>query len=486
MLRRAVHLFYGSSLFTLPWIGLGLVSWLTGVDIGAGLQPSWLLLALAVVLVASVQVKRLGAAAALVDFWSGIPSCWRMGAGLAVLAVLVSGSGLLVARVQEPVWIVGSRYLRQVIQLVVMGFFVLWPALWTRGVSRWSWTIRLLLISALVQAGYGLLQGVSFYHSNWLYPQLERVFTSNPAILSGSCQLYLGNVFRDVPRLRGTACEPLYLGNYLLMVMPWIWVAGQSGRKRGIAGLVLGLLLLGTWSRGAWLGFLVQAVTGVILVFRVRRVRPGDCSPARIPGSNTTRWLFGSLMVLLLGLGLALGPEALLMPLERVLQSFSRLDWSNLTRFYSMQAAWRAFSLSPWVGVGWGQFAWHFPVLADPMGLQSQFDWPMVNNFPLQILCETGVLGFLVFLGSAVGLGRAVLLRLHDPDRSTQMVIPAALAVVGVWTQLLTFSQYNLPHVWVALGLLLAALRDDSLPCRGPNRGMEAGGGPSVSAGGIP
>jgi hypothetical protein len=30
--------------------------------------------------------------------------------------------------------------------------------------------------------------------------------------------------------------------------------------------------------------------------------------------------------------------------------------------------------------------------------------------------------------------------------------------VAGVWSQLLTFSQYNLPHIWVSLGLLLAAL----------------------------
>ena len=36
------------------------------------------------------------------------------------------------------------------------------------------------------------------------------------------------------------------------------------------------------------------------------------------------------------------------------------------------------------------------------------------------------------------------------------------MATCAVWLQLLTFSQYNLPHIWVAPGLLLAALADRS------------------------
>jgi hypothetical protein len=44
-----------------------------------------------------------------------------------------------------------------------------------------------------------------------------------------------------------------------------------------------------------------------------------------------------------------------------------------------------------------------------------------------------------------------------DPDGRRRLVASAA-AAAGVWGQLLTFSQYNLPHIWVALGLLMAAL----------------------------
>ena len=154
-----------------------------------------------------------------------------------------------------------------------------------------------------------------------------------------------------------------------------------------------------------------------------------------------------------------LGPERLLLPLQRLAQSFSERDWSNLTRLYSMQAAWRAFLLSPVVGIGWGQFGWHFPLLVDAAGLQSQFTWPVVNSFPLQILCETGVTGFAVFSVATAALARAAVRGFRDPRRRAR-VTACAVATVGVWLQLLTFSQYNLPHVWLAPGVLLAALAD--------------------------
>ena len=156
------------------------------------------------------------------------------------------------------------------------------------------------------------------------------------------------------------------------------------------------------------------------------------------------------------------GGDAWQYPLRRVAQSLDGGDWSNLTRLYSMQAAWRAFLLSPVVGVGWGQFAFHFPLLVDPLGLQSQFTWPVVNNVPLLVLCETGLArpgG-----GGLAGLaGRPLDLAIAWPrgTRATRARLAAiAAATLAIAVQLLTFSQYNLPHIWVAPGLLLAALRE--------------------------
>ncbi len=426
-----------ASMATLPWIGIGVLKLLTGRDLGGGLQPSWVLLA-----VASITAYRV-----LRDPGPGsVPLAWRRLTLAAAGALLLSAAGIVWAPGVAEGTAAWNRYLKQIVQIIIMAFFLAWPALWVRGGDRWRLVARILVLAALGQAAYGLLQYVHWYHPGDLLPVLETAFTSNPSILSGSEQLHIGDSFRDLPRLRGTACEPLYLGNFLLMVIPLVAVTAWSRGVRLVCTAALVVLLVLTWPRGAWLAGATALAVGFVL------------APPRTPQQR--RRLLGGL-ALVAGVGglmaLALGPERFGLPLERLAQGLSQRDWSNLTRLYSMQAGWRAFLLSPLVGVGWGQFAWHFPVLVDTAGLQSQFTWPVVNNFPLQILAETGLTGLGVLVAATAGLARATW-----RARRRGLVRLTALACLGVWLQLLFFSQYNLPHIWVAPGLLLAALADRS------------------------
>lgn len=468
MFARSITVFYAATLLTLPWAGLGLVHLFSGRDLGAGFQPAYLLLAvtlgLCLLTVRRGDFHQSGSRKIMAA--ESVPRAWIWAAGAVGVAVLLSGLGIWRTPAAQPLSALWLRYGKQVLQLAIMACFLFFPAVWTRGPQRWNLTLRCLALGALFQVVYGCLQGLDFYYDWPLFAGLEHVFTSNPAILAGSEQLYVGDAFLNVPRLRGTICEPLYLGNYLLFVLPWlIWVAPR--RSWWLVTMVGGVLLLFlTWSRGAWLAGAAQLLLvgvmglwGSVGTWRVERV-------------------LGRLLCLAFGLALGvliigtwLGWGALALPLQRLVQSFSQQDWSNLTRLFSMQAAWRAFLGSPVWGVGWGQFGFHFPLLVDPMGLQSQFSWPVVNNFPLAILCETGVLGLGVFLTIMIRLANQVrtclagLFHGADPDR--RRVRAAAVAVAGVWLQMLTFSQYNLPHIWVAVGLLLAALQDvspESLP----------------------
>ncbi len=451
------EMFYGGSLLTLPWVGVGLVHFLSGKDLGSGLQPSWAFLAIAI-LVASLRIA--------VFANSDRKSLWRPKVPLSflviffgsLLVVLLSGFGLLVAPSLEPLSSAWWRWGRQIIQLLIMLFFLAWPGLWTRGPDRWRFTLDLLFLGVLGQVIYGVFQEFNFYHPQVWFFQLEHFFTSNPSILSGSNKLYLNNVLQEIPRLRGTMCEPLYLGNFLLMAWPFLLVWRRPMPLRLGLGFVSALLLVLTWSRGAWLGALGQLLgLGLFLIYLKMREQQGGnqwSAKSRVLGSVLAIPLF-FLLVNYFANGILL---------QRLMASFNNQDWSNLTRLYSMKAAWLAFLQSPLVGVGWGQFAFHFPLLVDPMGMQSQFTWPVVNNFPLQILCEAGLVGALFFIGIFIflirkswqHLGGAVV---QGPPKHP-MVLPAALGVVGVWIQLMTFSQYNLPHIWVGLGLLLAALFD--------------------------
>ncbi len=441
MTARIVRWCCGAALVTLPWVGVGLLKLLSGRDLGAGLQPSWLLLA----------VATLAALPRAPGALHRVPRRALLLGAAGATALALSVMGLWIAPPPVALGEALLRYFKQVVQLLVMLAFLAWPALALRTDEVWRWTARMLVAGALLQAAYGALQWGHWYHPGPLLPALETVFTSNPAILSGSSQLHIADGFLDVPRLRGTACEPLYLGNYLLLALPMAWLTGWGRRAQAVVSGVLVLLLILTWSRGAWLA----AVGGVGVAGLV----------AVAGGYRLRRPSWAAVVAVGAGLGAAallLGPERMLLPAERLQQAFSSQDWSNLTRLYSMQAGWRAFLLSPVVGIGWGQFGWHFAVLVDAAGLQSQFQWPVVNSFPLQVLCETGAAGLAVLLAIAASMGTAVLRGIRE-GADTAAVRRLGLVAAGtaaVWLQLLTFSQYNLPHIWLAPGLLLAALAD--------------------------
>lgn len=457
MRESVTRIFFGLCLFTLPWAGVGTVYALTGRDIGGGLQPSWVFLAFALAYVGAgyIQKSALGGISRLAI---KTPSSLAVLTFGGILAVLVSTLGFYLAPSLENINQSWARWLRQLVQLLIMFSFVWWTAFWVNGRLRWRIVLDLLFLGALFQVAYSLAQGINFFHHLPGFDSLEFVFTSNPSILSGSERLYVNNMLQEIPRLRGTVCEPLYLGNYILMVWPFLLVWRRPLWIRWAGGTLLWSLLLLTWSRGAWLGLVVQLFL-MIFIFLIRR---GD---SRSPDQDAHRkrakiflpWLIGGALLLIVIGDFFSGGKIL----QRLLATFNNQDWSNLTRLYSMKAAWLAFLESPLVGVGWGQYAFHFPLLVDPMGLQSQFSWPVVNNFPLQILSETGVIGFGVFSWGTVLIYRSawrILLQQNNLFSGSSMVFSALIGVVGVWVQLLSFSQYNLPHIWVGLGLLLAAI----------------------------
>ncbi|MFH1844410.1 MAG: O-antigen ligase family protein [bacterium] len=438
----------------LPWIGMGAVVLITGRDLGAGFQPAYLLLAVAASLHVIAALRGPGESSRRPD---PLPRQWWVFLAASFGVVALSGVGLWLRPGEAPAAVRWLRLGKQSLQLLLMFGFLLLPLLWLRTARQWELAGRWLGVGLLFQVVYSALQTVHFFQPVGWFARLESWFTSNPSILSGSLELFLGDSFSGIPRLRGTACEPLYLGNYLLLVVPFLLLSGSGTRWRRpliVAGL---LLLLATWARGAYLAAALAVLAGLILARR-----SGDF---RLP-AGWWRWLAGGIVALAGGAVVLWGPHVVLLPFQRLWQSIDLEDWSNLTRIYSMQAGWRAFLLSPLVGVGWGQFAFHFPVLVDASGLNSQFSWPVVNNFPLQILCETGLVGFLFFMTICFLLGRSVW-RAVSPatvvgealGRSGRLrVMVMTVAVIGIWGQLLTFSQYNLPHIWVAPGFLLAAL----------------------------
>jgi hypothetical protein len=141
---------------------------------------------------------------------------------------------------------------------------------------------------------------------------------------------------------------------------------------------------------------------------------------------------------------------------EENIRNLSR-QTSNLTvgdsaqvRGVTRETAIQAFTQYPLLGVGPGNFGTYSSILEGKA---------IVNNEPLELLAETGILGllsFTLFALSLLWLAIKVLAR-YGPSE-LPMVLALLLCVVGYSVQYQTLSTLYITHVWVTIGLLLGCV----------------------------
>ncbi len=127
-------------------------------------------------------------------------------------------------------------------------------------------------------------------------------------------------------------------------------------------------------------------------------------------------------------------------------------DAPNLERLYTFQRAWEMFRAHPVFGAGLGVF------LAEEIARGNP---PLIiHSTPLWLLAETGIVGFVAFLGLGVSIVAALVARLRAPaakvdiDAVTALLVIMAFAVMAQAQELL--YQRSL---WVLLGLLIFCAR---------------------------
>ena len=427
-----------------PWVGVGLVHVVTGRALGAGVQPAYVPMLLMVF--ATVVAARRSAFAS--------SRFWWLAALLAWIAVTITflWTRDVVGLAGDAPWSKGLK------QAVLLAFFAAsagaagWTARRT-GIDALERAVTLGLLLATIAA---LVQTIGFHLGVAGPGWLDRLTSSNPSIAAGSGELYLGDRFVGIPRARGPFPEPLLFGSYLIAAVP-VAVAGAARRRgfaRGWRVLTAGLgilFLLLTFSRGAWLG----AVVTVVLV-------GWGMGRGRIPRPRLRT------AVLTAAIGLAVG--LLAWPVltgsgvselgsvlgQRVEQTSVGHDMSNRTRFWSWGVAADLFRERPVAGVGFGGFGFWYFERAPEGGDAAHFGWPVVNSLPLQLAAETGVVGLLLVLGLLLPVGRAIL---AGPRVDVRAVLLAA-AMAGVVAHGLTFSQWDLPHLWLLAGVAVAFAAD--------------------------
>jgi len=270
---------------------------------------------------------------------------------------------------------------------------------------------------------------------------------------SGLDDRYLKEVL-GFPRVQSVALEPLFLANYLLIplgIFTALFLTKRShlSEKRLILAIVLVFAtVVLTVSRG---GYGAAAILLILITLFLKK-------------EYSFQRFLKLIKVILIGLVLAGGlvffssysvygnaSGAL-----NLLTHSGRLASEKGERLNSREGvwiqAWQGFKERPAIGVGAGNFGPWLETKGFP-GRQR-----IVNNEPLEILVETGVLGAIpIILMVAFVILRFVKSYRQAKDCYLSPFLAGLFAVFGAACfQYLSFSTLYIIHFWVLIGLLLA------------------------------
>jgi putative inorganic carbon (hco3(-)) transporter len=296
--------------------------------------------------------------------------------------------------------------------------------------NRGQWLVAALLLGAMVQALIGLYQFVNRIGPEW-FVILDRFM-----------------------RASGTFSQPNPYAGYLGLTLPvavsltlwgwrrWLrdgfrpgWLAGWTLFYTA-ATLLISAGLVASWSRGGWLG--ATAGVLVVLIFRSRA--------AILAGGVALLFLFAATLLGVLTPALVpaavsdrlAGAPAYLGLTDVLNQPVTDENFAVVERVAHWVAAIRMWELSPWLGVGPGNYEAVYPAVRLP---QWEEALGHAHNIYLNVLGESGLVGLAFFLALWVAVLVWVSRRIIEWRR--QGVDWQAALAVGVLGVLVHLSVHN-------------------------------------------
>ena len=238
-----------------------------------------------------------------------------------------------------------------------------------------------------------------------------------PTSLTGLRPQYTKDIL-GFPRIQSTALEPLYFANYLLIplsIATSLWLS-KASRIKPLWLLMLvilgGVNFILTVSRGGY----IAIASGVAYRFL-----------------NVT--------------------EQLETFTDHVTNIFGGASYDE--RVETFEIAEEIFWQHPWVGIGpgsFGPYASYHPMIVPSEG------YKIVNNEYIELLAETGVLGFsaIVVLIVMLYIRSWKALRKAPAGFLKTTLIALVIAFTGILVQYNTFSVLYIMHIWFTIGLMVS------------------------------
>lgn len=293
--------------------------------------------------------------------------------------------------------------------------------------------INALIFSALLVAFYGIIQYVLGG--------------------SGSTKWLDSDLFENIAgRAVSTLENPNMLGEYLILIIPIaaaVWMTGHGMPRKNsfCCAACLSMCLILTWSRGAWLGFILSVLI-LLLIWNRRSV-----------------WIIvGGLLAL---------PFATLVLPDSIISRFTSIgnmaDTSTSYRVGIWRGAMHMLNDHLFSGIGIGEGAWKvlYPDYTLP-GIEAA---PHSHNLFIQIGLESGIFGLAVFLIFIFLLARMCFTlfsrmsdsKLAEGAKYKMLAAGPLCGIIAVLCQGLTdYSWYNYRvylMFWLVAGLIPAIVK---------------------------
>lgn len=203
-------------------------------------------------------------------------------------------------------------------------------------------------------------------------------------------------VMQISPSVYGNLAQPNHFADYTALGLASLGLLFQQRRIKAVYVILLALPLLHglalSGSRSSWLYLLLM--TGLAWWWMRR-----DAAMKPLLRYGLLLLAGFVLMNLIAQLSFMLGADSGTDTVQRIIANSGRGETSGSIRLYMWHEAVLIFQQSPWLGVGFGQFAWHhfelLPVLrADNItGLYNN-----AHNLILQLAAEAGIAGLLALV----------------------------------------------------------------------------------------
>ena len=307
-----------------------------------------------------------------------------------------------------------------------------------------------------------------------------------PRSMINQLQLLISDRPVQPRRVTGFAAEPAWLGDQLVIYfIPWVFAAMLTRfsflKQKWVEWLLFAIsiaVLLFTFSRGGLLGGLIAFGVVLIVLGRdfVRRVFGWVLQPFR-SGSDAERGLGMLGRVVLLVLIVAILYAGFLFasdyPYFANLWNTSRdqtvanylIELNIAQRVAYAAAAYQVYEVYPLSGVGLGasglylfeefpDWALGVPEVARLLNPESNVI-PNPKNLYARLLAETGLPGFLLFMGFALSFLLIIRKQLQSGELWLRYAATAGLfAWVAIMVRNLTQDSLTWPIMWVSLGLI--------------------------------